>query len=216
MSSDPYLYPGTSDLRNHRGLRDKEKLSSFEQQEAALAIRDLRKAPVSGDFDYAHLREIHRRIFQYVYPFAGETRQMDMTKNERVLAGASVAYSYADDITRDAVLHLKEMNGRDWSGLRDMIQPEKMETFAKDIAELWRIHPFREGNTRTTMAFITQFAHERGFTLDRDPLDKYHEFARTALVVATENHFEHFTRILTDSRNIMLGREANLAARIAK
>ena len=111
MSSDPYLYPGTSVLRNHRGLRDKEKLSSFEQQEAALAIRDLRKAPVSGDFDYAHLREIHRRIFQDVYPFAGETCQMDMTKNERILAGASVAYSYADDITRDAALHLKEMNG---------------------------------------------------------------------------------------------------------
>ena len=62
MSSDPYLYPGTSVLRDHRGLRDKEKLSSFEQQEAALAIRDLCKAPVSGDFDYAHLREIHRRI----------------------------------------------------------------------------------------------------------------------------------------------------------
>ena len=114
MSSDPYLYPGTSVLRNHRGLRDKEKLSNFEQQEAALAIRDLRKAPVSGDFDYAHLREIHRRIFQDVYPFAGETRQMDMTKNERILAGASVAYSYA---RRYCPRCGSTPEGNEWTGL---------------------------------------------------------------------------------------------------
>ena len=114
VSSDPYLYLGTTVLRDHRGLRDKEKLSNFEQQETALAIRDLRKAPVSGDFDYVHLREIHPRIFQDVYPFAGETRQMDMIKNKHVLAGASVAFSYTDDITRDAAL---QGESNEWTGL---------------------------------------------------------------------------------------------------
>lgn len=215
MISDPYLYPGTSVLRNHRGVRDHEKLSKFEHRETASAINDLRKNPVDGDFDYAHLREIHRRIFDKVYPFAGETRLIDMSKSEPVLNGASVNYSYADDITHHAALHLKAMNGRDWSSLLDMNQPEKMETFAKDVAELWRIHPFREGNTRTTMTFMTQFAHERGFSLDRDLFARNAEFTRKALVVATYDHPEHLTRILTDSRNTMLGRETDLAEKIA-
>jgi len=215
LISDPYLYPGTSVLRNHRCLRDHEKLSKFERRETASAINDLRKNPVDGDFDYAHLREIHRRIFDKVYPFAGETRLIDMSKSEPVLNGASVNYSYADDITKHVVLHLKAMNGRDWSNLRDMNQPEKMETFAKDVAELWRIHPFREGNTRTTMTFMAQFAHERGFSLDRGLFARNAEFTRKALVVATYDHPEHLTRILTDSRNIMLGRETDMATRIA-
>lgn len=216
MISDPYLYPGTSVLRNHRGLRDHEKLSKFERRETASAINDLRKNPADGNFDYAHLREIHRRIFEKVYPFAGETRLIDMSKSESVLNGASVNYSHADDITHHAALHLKAMNGRDWSGLQNMNQPENMETFAKDIAELWRIHPFREGNTRTTMTFMTQFAHERGLTLDRDLFAQNPEFTRKALVVATEDHPEHLTRILTDSRNTMLGRETDLATRIVE
>ena len=215
MSSDPYLYPGTTVLRNHFGTRHQDELDTLERKTTARALNSLREKPISGSFDYAHLRETHRLIFEKVYPFAGETRLVGMSKHERVLNGGSVDYSHPEDITRDAAFHLKAMNGRDWSSLRDMSEPESMQTFAKDVAELWRIHPFREGNTRTTMTFMTQFAHVHGFTLDRDLFANNPEFVRNGLVVATYERTEHLTRILTDSRNTMLGRETELAGRIA-
>ena len=76
------------------------------------------------------------------------------------------------------------MNKRDWSSLHDMSNPEFMQTFAEDIAELWRIHPFREGNTRTIMTFMTQFASEHGFTLDYNLFTNNPEFVLKSLVVA--------------------------------
>ena len=59
------------------------------------------------------------------------------------------------------------------------------------------------------MTFMTQFAHEHGFTLDRDLLANNPEFVRNGLVVATYDRPEHLARILTDSRNA-IGRETEL------
>ena len=43
---------------------------------------------------------------------------------------------------------------------------EKSLLFTQDLAELWGIHPFRDGNTRTTLTLANQFAKEHGFPLD--------------------------------------------------
>ena len=204
---DPYLYTGTAVLRNHPGTRKQAELDELERMITSHALDSIRKKPVPGNFDYARLCEIHLRIFEEVYPFAGKTRIINMSKYEPVLNGGSVDYSRFKDIVHDATCHLKNMNKRDWSSLHDMSKPEFMQIFAEDIAELWRIHPFREGNTRTTMTFMIQFAREHGFTLDYNLFAGNPEFVRNGLVVATYNHPEHLTRILTDSRNAILDRE---------
>ena len=127
---------------------------------------------------------------------------------EPVLNGGSVDYSQLMDIVRNATKHLKNMNKCDWSSLHDISKPEFMQTFADDIAELWRIHPFREGNTHTIMTFMTQFASEHGFTLDYNLFTKNPEFVRKSLIVATYNETKHLTHILTDSCNAILDRES--------
>ena len=35
--------------------------------------------------------------------------------------------------------------------------------FTKLIAELWQVHPFRDGNTRTIEILAFRFAEEHGF-----------------------------------------------------
>ena len=207
MSLDPYLYTGTVVLQNHFDTRDQDELDRLERKITFRTLNSLKENPISGNFDYTHLCEIHFRIFEKIYPFAGKTRIINMSKYEPVLNGGSVDYSKFQNIVRDATYHLKNMNKRDWSGLHDMKKPELMQTFAEDIAELWRIHPFREGNTRTTMTFMIQFAREHGFTLDYNLFAMNPEFVRKSLVVATYNHSEHLTRILTDSRNAILEHE---------
>lgn len=86
--SDPYLYPGTTVLINHFNIRDQAKLDSKERRETLKTLKDLHDNPVKGEFDLAHLLEIHRRIIAPVYPFAGEIRRIDMSRPRKSWAVA--------------------------------------------------------------------------------------------------------------------------------
>jgi cell filamentation protein len=65
-NSDPYLYPGTSVLKNPRGLTDPELLDRFEARRTHRRIAELIDTPIAGKFDVAHLQAIHRYIFRDV------------------------------------------------------------------------------------------------------------------------------------------------------
>jgi cell filamentation protein len=79
-SSDPYLYPGTTVLKNLSGLTDPELLARFEARRTHLRIAELIDTPVPGRFDVAHLKALHRYIFQDVYDWAGKFRTVDISK----------------------------------------------------------------------------------------------------------------------------------------
>ncbi|SDG99553.1 Fic family protein [Pelagibacterium luteolum] len=209
--SDPYLYPGTTVLINHFNIRDQAKLDSKERRETLKTLKGLYDNPVKGEFGLAHLLEIHRRIFAPVYPFAGEIRRIDMVKAEEKLGGGSVEYAPFHLARLQAEHHLKQLNGRDWSGLRDLSRPQDMAAFASMIVDLWKIHPFREGNTRTTMTFMHQFAAAKGFALDRELIRANAEYVRHALVVGTHGETHYLTRILTDARQREHAREQGQA-----
>ncbi|MDF1599530.1 Fic family protein, partial [Mesorhizobium sp. YIM 152430] len=178
--SDPYLYPGTTVLINHFNIRDQAKLDSKERRETLKTLKGLYDNPVKGDFGLAHLLELHRRIFAPVYPFAGEIRRIDMVKAEEKLGGGSVEYAPFHLARLQAEHHLKQLNACDWSGLSDLSRAQDMASFAGMIVDLWKIHPFREGNTRTTMTFMHQFAAAKGFALDRELIRANAEYVRHA------------------------------------
>ena len=78
MSEDaPYLYPGASVLRNRLGLTDPDQLDKVERRLVAQRIAE--GAP-RGGFDLAHLRAIHRHLFQDIYAWAGELRTVEIAK----------------------------------------------------------------------------------------------------------------------------------------
>src|SRR5271170_300815 len=79
-NSDPYLYPGTSVLKNLRGLTDPEQLERFEARRTHQRIAELIDNPLMGGFDLAHLKAIHRYIFQDVYEWAGQFRTVNISK----------------------------------------------------------------------------------------------------------------------------------------
>jgi cell filamentation protein len=74
---DPYVYPGTSVLRNRFGIVDPEKLDKVERR---YAIQRSRRGVPIGAFDLAHLRAIHRHLFQDIYDWAGELRTLEISK----------------------------------------------------------------------------------------------------------------------------------------
>lgn len=58
---------------------------------------------------------------------------------------------------------LEKFNNTNWGNLN---LEQKSNIFTNYLTELWKIHPFRDGNTRTTLTFATQFAKEHDFPLD--------------------------------------------------
>jgi len=79
-NSDPYLYPRTNVLKNLRGLTDPEHLERFEARRTHRRIAELIDNALSGEFDLAHLKAIHRYIFQDVYEWAGQFRTVNISK----------------------------------------------------------------------------------------------------------------------------------------
>ncbi len=95
------------------------------------------------------------------------------------MGGLSVDYSDIFDIPRDAERALSEMRGKPWA---DMDTHEAAIQFSGSMAKLWRVHPFREGNTRTTITFCCQYADNVGLNPNRELFEDNAQYVRTALV----------------------------------
>lgn len=96
-----------------------------------------------------------------------------------MLGGQSVEYSDPFDIVNDIHHVLSDMRAKDWT---NMSRTQKASEFCDSLAGLWKIHPFREGNTRTTVAFCCQYADETGFPLNRKLIGENSVYVRAALV----------------------------------
>ena len=99
-SSDPYLYPGTTVLKNLRGLTDPRELEAFEARSTHRRLVELIEAPISGRIDIAHLKAIRRHIFQDVFEWAGEFRTVDLSKNGHLFGRSAFLESALDQIFR--------------------------------------------------------------------------------------------------------------------
>ncbi|PJR10237.1 Fic/DOC family protein [Sinorhizobium meliloti] len=220
MAQDPYCYPGTSVLINKFGVRDQEELSLREQVTTNKALRGLERNPVKGNFDRDHLMEIHRRIFQDVYPFAGQQRIYNMSKPEPVLGGASVKYG-DHKFMRDLLDHdTKELGRFRWD---DNDKAQSAAQFTKVISNIWQAHAFREGNTRTIGVFMHQFAKERGFELDRETMWPAASETRDFLAKATVGDGKDFAKrvlhahqIAKDRNHPELGRVSSMTAQMLR
>lgn len=169
MPVDPYVYPGISVLKNKLGIRDKAALDQAENDLSSIRIAQLVDSPIKGRFDYDHLKAIHRHIFQDVYEWAGETRTVDMGKSEAVLGGLSVNCPSPTSPFPPENLSARAEHAFDQLARDNRLQKLDPETFAKRLtkhaAEIWEVHPFREGNTRATTVFVRQLAQEAGYPL---------------------------------------------------
>ena len=177
--ADPYLYKNSGVLKNKFGIKDKVSLDKAEANYVSLRLRELAQRPLSGAYDVDHFLSFHHYIFQDVYEWAGEVRRINIEKEEDALGGLSVEYSDIWDIAKDLDRALGEMREREWS---NMSINEKTVFFSADVAAIWKVHCFREGNTRTTLTFCCQFADEQGININRELFENNSAYVRTALV----------------------------------
>lgn len=154
---DPYVYPGTQVLINRAGITDPIKADEHERRSTLARRRELDTAPIEGSFDLAHLKAIHRALYQDVWDWAGETRTVNIAK------GSSHFHEHTAIETAFVVINgfLKRSS---------LLNPDvDDETFVAECADLLEkinyVHPFREGNGRTQRAYLDQIAAISGRTL---------------------------------------------------
>ncbi|MBQ3305354.1 MAG: Fic family protein [Clostridia bacterium] len=202
--NDPYLIPGTSVLKNKLNLTLQLDLDEAEADYAALRLRELAVQPLPGNYGVRHYLSFHRYIFQDLYNWAGEPRRMNIMKEEPALGGLSVEYTDYPEIRGELSRVLSAMRRRPW----ERYGVDKLTAwFSHDMAALWKIHAFREGNTRTTIHFCCQFSDEHGFSLDRGLFEENSHYFRTALVaynavfsdIGDKSRKEYLERIMRDA-----------------
>ena len=179
---DPYLYDCCPVLRNKLGLKDGDLLDMAEVELSCNAINNLLTNPIHGSYDFVHLCQFHAHIFGDVYDWAGKPRTVPIQKPEAVLGYTSVEYAKPQSIEQEATAILQAMNAIEWETLS---LDEQAATLSTCLADLWKVHPFREGNTRTTITFICQFAESKGLALNRTLFEQNAAYLRSALVAAT-------------------------------
>src|SRR6266853_475048 len=86
MSPDPYVYPGTTVLRNIPGIRNQEILDRFEADRVGQRSLELIGRPLPGLFDITHLQQFHRYLLQYLYDWAGHVRTVHFAKGDSYFA----------------------------------------------------------------------------------------------------------------------------------
>jgi len=179
---DPYLYDDCPVLKNKLGLKDADMLDKAEVEFSCNAIHSLLTNPIQGDYDFAHLCRFHAHIFGDVYEWAGQPRTVSIEKQEAVIGYMSIEYAKPQNIEVEAATILNKMNATKWHMLSIN---EQADALSVGLAELWKVHPFREGNTRTTITFVCQFAENKALMLDRFLFEQNAAYMRSALVAAT-------------------------------
>ena len=166
---DPYLYENTEVLKNKLDIRTQDGLNDAEADYVVYRLKELAMNPLPGEYNTEHLLRMHHYIFQDLYEWAGEPRIIAIYKEGDVLGGMSVEYSDPFDIVKDIHNILSDMRGKPW---KDMDRKRATVEFCDSLARLWKVHPFREGNTRTTITFCCQYADAIGLKINRKLFEK--------------------------------------------
>ena len=186
-----------------------------EKEEADKVAMNITKllSEQSFTFSVAGLASIHRQIFKGVFKHAGQFRDYDITKKEWVLDGDTVLYASCTQLQATLEYDLEQEKQFDYSNLA---LPDAIRHIAAFVANIWQIHPFREGNTRTTAVFTIKYLRSIGFqNIDNTLFEQHSWFFRNALVRANyknarlgvNNSPQYLERFF---RNLLLGEQMPL------
>ena len=167
-------------------------------------------------FTPTQLTSIHRRLFDGIYKQAGRIRDYNITKNEWVLGGKTVYYASADTISDTLDYDMRLEREFDYAGMN---VDEAIRHLSRFCANLWQIHAFCEGNTRTTAVFMIKYLRTLGFNVVNDVFAENSWYFRNALVRA---NYSDLTNGITETtvylerffRSMLLGEEHDLRNRI--
>ena len=99
-----------------------------------------------------------------------------------------------------------------------LTMPEMVKHISRFIANVWQIHPFGEGNTRTTAVFAIQFLRHLGFEVTNEIFAENSKYFRNSLVRANYTNMQYGITETTEYlerffRNLLMGEQNELKSR---
>ena len=170
-------------------------------------------------FSPAQYLDIHKKLFYNVFSHAGKIRTYNISKKEWALDGDTVIYGGASLLKETLNYDFEVERSFDYSSLN---KNEFVSHIAKFISNLWQIHVFSEGNTRTTAVFLIKYLRKFGYDVTNDIFAKNAWYFRNALVRAnytniekniydTTKYLEYFlNNLLFDSNNELKNRHLHI------
>ena len=160
----------------------------------------------SFTFSVGQLISIHKQLFSDIFSHAGKLRTYNFIKKEWVLDGASVWYGDYREL--ETALQYDFDLERKFSYV-NLTEDEIIDHLSIFISNLWQIHPFQEGNTRTTAVFVIKYLRTLGYDVSNDVFMKNAWYFRNALVRANYNHlrkgvYEDRSFLIKFLRNLLL------------
>jgi len=156
--SDPYTQHGIDCLTNKLGIVNSDELARFEARIASIRDVEIATTTIPGLYNVEHLKSFHRKLFADIYPWAGELRIVDISKDEQ---SRFCHWRYIDDQASSVLTRL---------GTNGHLLGLNLSAFTEELAALYGdlnvVHPFREGNGRTVRAFLRQLAAAAGYQVD--------------------------------------------------
>ena len=140
-------------------------------------------------FSIDYLKKIHKSLFSDILKknYVGIFRNYNISKNERILSGNSVIYADYRELTECLNYDFEREKKNDYKNLP---LDEKINKVSNFISSIWQVHPFIEGNTRTTAIFLIKYLKKLGFKLNEDIFMENSLYFRNALVLSNYSNRE--------------------------
>ena len=201
-------------LREYYITKEKQKDINHNELECDFVSMRIVELLDQDNFELSvdNLKYIHKYLFQDVYEFAGEFRKIDFSKHEKILNNDSVAYGDSKTLTESLEYDISLEKEKDY---KDMSIVEVIKNITDFTSNIWQVHPFREGNTRTTAVFIEKYLISLGYNVDNSLFKDKSVYFRNALV--RSNYFNNYLNIKEDKtylikfyENLLLNKNNNL------
>lgn len=169
--------------------KDKELNNEIlRQKECDLVANNIAQLLNEQSFTFSHimLKNIHRKLFSGVFEgrlkkFVGIFRTYNIEKSEDLLNGRSVIYSDYGEIEECLAYDFDQERKKNYAALS---MNERIKSITRFIANIWQVHPFCEGNTRTIAIFAIKFLRSKNIDINNEIFKEHSLYFRNALVLA--------------------------------
>ncbi len=166
--------------------KSEEKENSEEADKVSVRITEI-LSDKSFNFNPIELINIHKKLFTDVYEHAGIIRNFNFTKDEWILNEDTVTYADFESIMNSLEYDFEQERNFSY---KDLSLDEAIKHLCRFTSNIWQVHPFCEGNTRTTAVFIIKYLRTFGFNINDEVFAKNSWYFRNALVRANYKNFE--------------------------